>query len=209
MPPARQLRNNRPQPDAFVRRGDRRQRDPRIRHDKDRLPPAHVIPHEHLVPAGLLPLRQPGDDASASSSKIGRNRPERIGIMARLSQSGWGVCPMIAQDGTVVTCPRYAGCRTAIPARNSMMLSRSQSPSITAELRAVILSNVVTLCNQICRRACLSGRTAWRSVGSRVRPWRAGSASFAWSAPTYLIAARSGCRENLKSARTKPCACPP
>jgi len=35
---------------------------------------------------------------------------------------------VIAQDGAVVTGPRRASCKTPIPARNSMMLSRSQSP---------------------------------------------------------------------------------
>jgi hypothetical protein len=37
--------------------------DPRIGHVDDRLPPAHVIPHEHSVPAGLLGLGgQIGDE---------------------------------------------------------------------------------------------------------------------------------------------------
>lgn len=56
-------RDHRPEPDPPGRRGDCRQRDPRIRHRQDRLVPAHVIPHEHPVPAGLLRLnRQPRDD---------------------------------------------------------------------------------------------------------------------------------------------------
>ena len=49
-------RDHRAEPDALGGGRDRRQRDPRVGHVDDRLPPAHVIPHEHSVPAGLLGL---------------------------------------------------------------------------------------------------------------------------------------------------------
>ncbi len=62
-PPARQRRDHGPEPDPPGRRGDCRQRDPRIGNRQDRLVPAHVISDEHPVPAGLLRLnRQPRDD---------------------------------------------------------------------------------------------------------------------------------------------------
>ena len=48
--------DHRADPDAFGSSGNRRQCDPRIGHVDDRLTPAHVIPHEHSVPAGLLGL---------------------------------------------------------------------------------------------------------------------------------------------------------
>jgi hypothetical protein len=62
-PAPRQRRDHGAEPDALGGGGDRRQRDPRVGHVDDRLPPAHVVPHEHPVPASLLRLGgQPDDD---------------------------------------------------------------------------------------------------------------------------------------------------
>ena len=77
-PASRDRCHHRPEPDAVTTDGDCRERDPRVGHVDNRLPPAHVVRH------AKTPC-QPTSSASAdrlatvaesdSSSKIGRNRP--------------------------------------------------------------------------------------------------------------------------------------
>ena len=115
-PPARQRGNHRPDPDALGRRGDRRQRDPWIRHGQDRMPPEHMIPHEHPVPAGLSASADSRAmiAGSASSSNIGRNRPGRI--IARLSRSDEVVRPVVAQTRPPSRCGQARAPRRRPPA---------------------------------------------------------------------------------------------
>jgi hypothetical protein len=77
-PASRDRCHHRPEPDAVTTDGDCRERDPRVGHVGNRLPPAHVVRH------AKTPC-QPTSSASAdrlatvaesdSSSKIARNRP--------------------------------------------------------------------------------------------------------------------------------------
>jgi hypothetical protein len=121
------------------------------RHASDRRENGRADPSRFSAPWAIMqrassaPTDSPATTAgSASSPKTGRNRPERSGIMARLSQSGWGSVPDDRTGRCRGDLPRHADCRTPIPARNSMMLSRSQSPRITAGVCAPAVKDFAT-----------------------------------------------------------------
>ena len=98
------------------------------------------------------PSRFPPRERSCTSRM--RHAAKRLshGFTRRASSAASpGLRPDEFLPGAVVTCPRHADGGTAIPARNSMMLSRSQSPRIKrrSEVRRQRLVFVFMVCGSV------------------------------------------------------------